>query len=362
MQMRRIGTWVGAVAALAVVASFTPEAASGAAAVDVTAPVIDSVTGPGPAVRSDPVFGSASLTYTWSGHDAEGSVTYELRYGFTDSSSDPVPEPSSWTAVTLPSPSDTTWSDGVRPYDPDFCVQVRARDGAGNTSAWTGPPCTDVDDDPPWVDSSRGLTLFHDGLASTPVSFGYVGGDSSDRVASYDVDERVAQPGAPFGPWTSPSAWQGIAARSVAVAARAGSSVCIRVRARDRAANVGAYDFPRCKAVPYDDRAFARHDGARRVRHRDTLGGSATRLARSASLTRRHVLASSVWVRLVGPRQGVCARVSLGPRKHPLTTCSLFHVGRHTWQGFFFPRPLRGKLRIRSNWGWQVVDAIGTDR
>jgi hypothetical protein len=359
--MTRIGTWLAAVAVSALTAAVAPETASASTTADVTPPVIDTVTGPGPAVRPDPVFGSASLSYSWSGHDAEGPVTYELRYGWTDSSSDPVPEPPSWTPVTLPSPSDTTWTNSVRWYDPDFCVQVRALDAAGNPSAWTGPPCTDVDAERPWVQSANDFKLFHDGLAAAPVSFRYLGVDHDDRVASYDVDLRVAPPGESFGPWTSPAAWHGIASTSVAVTGRAGSAVCVRARARDRAGNVGDADFEHCKAVPYDDRALARHHGARRVRYREALGGSATRLDRGASLTRRHVAARSVWVRVVGPRRSVCVQLSLAS-KASHHTCYLVQVGKHTWQGFFFSHLRRGKLRIRPNWGWQVIDAVGAGR
>lgn len=354
----RLGACLSAVLVVAVAATLPsgPASASGA---DTSPPVVDSVTGP-VAVQVGPAADEAPVTYTWSAHDPEGSdpVTYDLRYAFPDTTGDLV-----WQSA-LDHAWDTTWTTTVRFYEGRVCVEVRAHDGAGNTSAWSALQCTAVDNGPPWVHvvvdpaHSYGLAnVLQDALAGTPVAYTYAGSDD-DQIASYDVDVRVAQPGSAPGPWTSPPAWQGTTATSVTMTGAPGADLCFRVRARDRAGYVSGYDNAWCKAIPYDDRDLqVRGVGHRRFRA-NALGGTVTKLWGRrgwGTLVRRGITAQQVWVRFAGPRDAqACAWVSLAGRRGR-AGCFLERVPGGVWQDFRFRPGTYGTLKIRSAYS---VDAV----
>jgi len=366
--MARLGTRLSAcVSAVVLVATaaMIPSGSAAASTADTSPPVVDSLTGPPVVVGPSTPYADVPLTHTWSAHDPEGStpLTYDLRYGLPDN--DGV---LSW-QLALDHSRVTTWSATARWYDAHFCVEVRARDAVGNVGAWSAPLCTVIDRGPPFnVRVVPDMTMFrgsadavNDGLAQTPVTYTFRGEDD-DEVASYDVDVRVAPPGASYGPWTSPPAWQGISDTSVAMPALPGGAICFRVRARDRAGYVSDYDNAWCRAIPYDDRDFRIHGGATRVRRGAALGGTVTRSwgrRGHGSMTLRGVTGQHVWVRFVGPRDAeACAWVTLGGRRDR-DGCWGERGPGAVWQGFDFPPGTRGRLRIRSALS---IDAVAVVR
>lgn len=356
----RPGVFLGAAALMMSFAAIPSGSASAAVSADLTPPVVDVVAGPA-AVAADPDHG-VPAAYTWSGHDSEasGPLTYDLRYGWRQV----VGSEPAWQPGGLQDAPATTWTITLGWYDWDVCVEIRARDAAGNVSAWSEPRCTVVDNNRPWaymlfdrVYTYGPTAHVHDGLASTAVSYLY-GGSDDDQVASYDVDVRLVTRAGSYGPWTSPPSWQGTVATSVGMTAPAGSQLCFRARARDRAGRVSEYVPEWCKAVPYDDRDFRIHDGAKRVRRAGALGGTVTKMfGRHGSMTRRGEVGRHVWVRLTGGVPYACARVRFdGAHPHG---CFIETVGGAQWQHFDFRRQRAGTLRIG---GGMRVDAVAVIR
>ena len=104
---------------------------------DRTAPST-SVTSPAKAVTL-----TSSLPVTWRGSDSGGSgvATFDVRYERASASGTfgGWAYPSGWQATTRTSTSLTKLVAGAT-----YCFSDRARDHAGNTSAWSSPRCTTV--------------------------------------------------------------------------------------------------------------------------------------------------------------------------------------------------------------------------
>lgn len=75
-------------------------------------------------------------------------------------------------------------------------------------------------------------------------------------VASYDVVYKVAPPGAAFGKWIWPPAWQNAQLTSITWTPRLGWDECFLVRSRDHLGNLSAWSPQICAVAPQDDRAL----------------------------------------------------------------------------------------------------------
>lgn len=182
------------------------------------------------------------------------------------------------------------------------CFQARARDTNGNTSAWSEPACTYVDDSPPTLRTATGSrSLLSTLTASLNYSFG---ADDDYGVASYDVAVRSAPRGKPLGSWQT--RWVSTRRSSVSVDARHGTQRCFRFRARDVAGNISAWSPARCSTLPVDDREFSRHGRVSSGGLDIAIGGTYSELrSRGASVTLAGQTGRTValWV-IAGPYQG----------------------------------------------------------
>jgi hypothetical protein len=312
---------------------------------DVLAPSIE-VSGP-PALVAGAA-GETELRWFWSGSDPQhgDALTYEWRIG-SRSAGEPLvwSEPKVGFALT---------SFFVSGHPGAFqCFEVRARDWAGNASAWGGVPCTYVDGSAPVSAITNPLRVGNpplDQLGSTPVVLRFAASDD-DQVASYDVASRRALAG---------QGWVSLATRrttstSISQQVPAGTQQCFRVRATDRAGNVGDFGYNEwCVTMPYDDRSFRIHGHTKRIRVPGALGHTVTKLRfHDGSMTRKGVRGRSVWVRVIGGPRDLCLQVTLG-RRHP-QGCWLVRVPGAVWQEYRFRPGSQGTLRIR---GSLRVDAV----
>ncbi|WP_238164482.1 hypothetical protein [Kribbella pittospori] len=216
---------------------------------DTTAPVLTSAT------AGDRIRDNTSLSFEWAYTDptdpnspASGVATYDLRTQKRPNRTSPYgawTQPAGWQGLKGTAASTTA------PLGTDTCWQVRARDYAGNLSAWSTSYCSEVDGTAP------GLITLRIGdrvqLASTVFSWGYK--DDTD-VDTYDIVYKVASPGNALGAWIYPPAWQKTKIRSIAYTPRLGWEECFMVRARDYLGNTTAWSSQLCSVAPQDDRAL----------------------------------------------------------------------------------------------------------
>ncbi len=80
---------------------------------------------------------------------------------------------------------------------------------------------------------------------------------ASSAVTSYAVRLRTATPTTGLSAWTTPTAWKAITRTSVTPNVLPGQTVCVSVRATNRAGQVGPWSATRCTARPLDDKAGA---------------------------------------------------------------------------------------------------------
>ena len=130
------------------------------------------------------------------------------------------------------------------------CAQARARDKAGNTSAWSVSACSTVDGTPPRLTKVAGPASSLravDGTATARLS--YTASDNL-KLKGYDVRYKKAPKGSTtYGAWVYPASWKNTTATSRSVTATTGQRVCLSVRARDTAGNVSAWSSSRCTYV-----------------------------------------------------------------------------------------------------------------
>lgn len=303
--------------------------------VDSVAPTIASVTPPGT------ITGDTTPSFWWSpGPTGEVWTRYEVRtrvarHGATPPAWSPVADPLGNEAkVAVPS--------GIA--DADVCLQVRARDWAGNIGAWK-QACTRVDRIPPRVWWPAGPTdLLLEAPASTPVRVTWSGADNA-AVGSYDVSYRVALAGRPAGAWVSPSELKGYSSPPVKKVFPAGSTVCFRVTARDRAQLTARTTTAHCRSIPMDDRTFALQANARRGRSTSAFESTVTLLRAGDSMVRSGMRAHRVSIRVDGLPRGGCPQVYLAGVR--TTSCSVTRDSMATYYRYTFPRTLQGSLRVR---------------
>jgi hypothetical protein len=152
-------------------------------------------------------------------------------------------------------------------------VRVVATDVSGNVSA-PKDAAFSIDGTAP---TAPVLVLPSYTLGSS-ASLRFTAKDASPLV--YDIQTRTW----PMGQ-TAPNGWSaataGVAATSRTLSVPKGTRICVRVRARDAAANVGTWSAESCVSPPLDDRYFFAIDpGWRRITATGYLYGTATQAQR----------------------------------------------------------------------------------
>lgn len=267
--------------------------------VDGGAPVLQSPPSI-PAAVASTTTRSVALTWTYADPSsglpgAESIASYDVRRGDRTATS--------WTAPTpwqgLPNGSVTA---SIEPGS-GACFSSRARDAAGNTSAWSGPVCQYVDGVAPRITSTAGSVAYPTVLRAN-VSHNAEATDN-ERVVSYDVEMALAPRNSRLGAWTRvvnarPSA------RFTTGAQQPGSAICMRSRARDAAGNLSAWSSARCTTAPVDDREFAKTGRTQSVTASGGIGGGYLRLVKkgsTATLSAQTGRTVGVWIRR-GPKLG----------------------------------------------------------
>ncbi len=227
-----------------------------------------------------PSTSAATFTATWSAKDNLAVTGYELR---------------THDATGVWSPSETT-VDTSRAFtlpSGRFTLSVRARDGAGNWSAWREATVT-VDADAPTMSrlvSSRSLVRATNGTFTASWA-----ATDNTAVTGYAWRTRKNADGA----W---SAWSTTSARSRTFALRAGSWY-IGVRARDAAGN-WSEDRTVQVTVPVDDRSYSFSSGTVRRTGSSYYRGTVTTTSRSgARLTGTFTGTRFYLIGTVGPSYG----------------------------------------------------------
>ena len=165
---------------------------------------------------------------------ASGVATFDVRTRNRTSATD-------WSAwQTTESLDAAAGSEHVQPGT-GVCSSSRAQDVAGNASDWSEPQCTVVDDAAPTLEPLTGPAQFAMADEDGRIRFGY-GASDDFEVVSYDVQTRVAKPGAALGPWTPQ--FSATTATQFSPVASSGSERCVRFRARDLAGHVTAGLLP----------------------------------------------------------------------------------------------------------------------
>ncbi|MFI5693593.1 hypothetical protein ACIA58_17240 [Kribbella sp. NPDC051586] len=217
---------------------------------DTVAPVLKSAS------AGDRVRDNTSLSFEWAYDDpqdpnspATGVNSYDLRIQQRPSRTAPY---GAWNQVPAWQGLKTNGASLTAPVGTDTCWQVRARDYAGNLSAWSASYCSEVDGTAPSLVTWRiGDRVQLSGSAT--VRWAYK--DDTD-IASYDVVYKTAAPGVALGKWIYPAVWQNTRITSITWAPRLGWDECFMVRARDYLGNLSAWSAPICSVAPDDDRAL----------------------------------------------------------------------------------------------------------
>ena len=274
---------------------------------DTTAPVPASLTGTPRSAKG------GSVTVSWSFTDpstsvepASGLASYDVRYRQVIGGQGEWQQPAQWQGVSAPSLSLTVAATET------LCVQVRARDVAGNLSGWSADWCST-----PATDSTAPRLIVTGPVlrsVGAVARFAYTASDDVG-VTSYDVSVRTAANGRPLGAWRAPAAWQRMSARSASLAIAAGAEACFRVRAHDAAGNLSGWSAVRCEVRPLDDRQLRASGQVTRGSDPHATAGTVSVLVRpgSALSTRPQRGAAVVLFAIAGPGQGM-VEVTAGGR------------------------------------------------
>jgi hypothetical protein len=267
---------------------------------DTVAPVLTSASA-GERIRDN-----TSLSFEWAFTDpqdpsspATGVDTYDLRIQQRPNRTSPY---GAWNQVPSWQGLKTTAASYTAPIGTDTCWQVRARDYAGNLSAWSTSYCSEVDGTAPLLVTLR----IGDRVAVTaPVTFRWAYKDDIG-VASYDVVYKVAAPGVALGKWIYPPAWQNAKLTSITWTPRLGWDECFLVRARDHLGNLSAWSPQICAVAPQDDRALTAAGSVTRSTSTLAFQGTTSILrANGAYLTKATEAGARIaLVAIHGPGQG----------------------------------------------------------
>jgi hypothetical protein len=217
---------------------------------DTTAPVLTSAT------AGDRLRDNTSLSFNWAYTDpqdpnapATGVLSYDLRIQQRPNRTSPY---GAWNQVPSWQGLLTTAASYSAVAGTDTCWQVRARDYAGNVSAWSISYCSEVDGIAPVAFTLKIGDRVQLGTPAT-VRWNYT---DETSVATYDVVYKTAAAGVAFGKWIYPEIWQNTDITSISWAPRLGMDECFMVRARDVLGNLSAWSPQLCSDAPQDDRAL----------------------------------------------------------------------------------------------------------
>ncbi|MFC8734473.1 hypothetical protein ACFT5B_18620 [Luteimicrobium sp. NPDC057192] len=248
------------------------------AVVDSTAPRL-AVHGPSSGTKS--VHGKARVTVSYSASDATRVRNYDVRYKKAPKGSTTYGSwvyPAGWQGTTVWSPTIGAYAESITiATGQRVCFSVRARDVAGNVSAWSSSRCSYADAAAPRLTKVVGPPRWYgvptSGKVRTTVRF--AGWD--DHALRFDVQIRTAGTDEAFWGWMYVA--RATTARSFSYDLPAGHEACYRVRARDTAGHVSAWSKPRCTNVAASGGSKALY-----ADRRTTLGGTRVAMLRSSSL------------------------------------------------------------------------------
>ncbi|GAA2813041.1 hypothetical protein [Kribbella solani] len=267
---------------------------------DTVAPVLTSAT------AGDRIRDNNSLSFEWVYDDpqdpnspATGVDSYDLRIQQRPNRTSPY---SAWNQVPGWQGLKTTGASLTAPIGTDTCWQVRARDYAGNVSAWSASYCSEVDGTAPSLQTWRIGDRVQLGGSAT-VRWAY---KDDTGIASYDVVYKTAASGVAFGKWIYPANWQGTNITGITWVPRLGWDECFMVRARDYLGNLSAWSAPLCSVAPDDDRAFTATGTVTRATSTLAFQGTTSVLkANGAYLTKATAAGQRIaLVAIHGPGQG----------------------------------------------------------
>jgi hypothetical protein len=267
---------------------------------DTVAPVLTSAS------AGDRIRDNTSLSFEWAYTDpqdpnspATGVDSYDLRIQQRPNRTSPY---GAWNQVPSWQGLKTTGASYSAPIGTDTCWQVRARDYAGNISAWSTSYCSEVDGTAPSLVTLR----IGDRVAVTaPVTYRWAYKDDTD-IESYDVVYKIAAPGAALGQWIYPPTWQNTKITSITWTPRLGWDECFLVRARDYLGNVSGWSPQICTVAPQDDRALTSAGSVTRSTSTLAFQGTTSILkANGAYLTKTAEAGARIaLVAIHGPGQG----------------------------------------------------------
>jgi len=134
---------------------------------------------------------------------------------------------------------------------------------------------------------------------------------ASSAVASYSIRVRTATPTSGWGAWFVPTRWAALTGTSRAVTLAPGQTVCVSVRATNRAGQIGPWSPGRCTARPLaETSATTVTSGWRATKSPQLLGGTAyTTSTRRSSWTLDGVTTGRVGI--VASRCPTCGSVNV---------------------------------------------------
>ncbi|GAB3948200.1 hypothetical protein GCM10029976_078870 [Kribbella albertanoniae] len=184
----------------------------------------------------------------------------------------------------------------------ETCFQVRARDVAGNESAWSEYSACSVWDGTPPV-YTGGYTS---GRVSTDAFWRVWFHDDSATDTTVDVAYRDLVPGKPRGPWVYPDNWHDQRRSDFFWDSVPGVDRCVSARGRDWAGNVSSWTPETCVLAPWDDRSFTTTGTVSRVLEPSSYRGTATTLkSNGAALVKTGEIGKQIaLVATHGPGQG----------------------------------------------------------
>lgn len=161
-----------------------------------------------------------------------------------------------------------------------------------------------TDESPPSTPAMSSLDLFG---TQNPIPISWTASsDPESGVESYVVQQSVAPPKQPLGPW---QAFSSVISTSDKARARPGYTYCFRVAAINGAALTSEWSAERCTAMPLDDRALDASTGWSRdsgsAHYRQTI----TRSARRGAILKKNLSARSL--ALVATRCPGCGTVTV---------------------------------------------------
>ena len=201
-------------------------------------------------------------------------------------------------------------------------ITCTATDSSGNTGAqpfFDNSGTVKIDTQVP----AAKVTAPGGNTSGSAVSVKWSGADNLSGVAHFDVQVRTAAWNAGFGAWRSfKSATKATAGT---YSAPAGTSVCVRVRATDKAGNTSAYSSERCTSVPLTASAFHLSSGWAKASSRAYYGGFAfSTTSKGRSATRTGIKARRL--SLVATECSSCGVVQVRWNNKVIATVNLAHA------------------------------------